>query len=335
MDSARLWSSHDTFARAHELPSPSLPLRVGGPAAASLARTRRQNKWMGDMTTAERRKAKDAAESRAGPRQSGELTIFPDHEDLENDPQYMKSLGRALDVLRAFRAGDGLLGNSDLSERTGLPSSTVSRITYTLARCGFLQFNRRFRMYELGAESFAIGQVALANLDVRRLARPRLKQFAAEAGFNVGMATRDRTSMIFTDAFESDSPVGLRLFPGARLPIATSSIGRAYIAAMGPEERIELFGQLEARSDDWPRILEGIEAADKQVVERGFCVSLGDWQEDVYGVAAPIRTPFEGQLFAINIGGPAFMLKDERLWEELGPAIAAIARDIEAMMAVS
>ncbi|HEV2597919.1 IclR family transcriptional regulator [Sphingopyxis sp.] len=287
------------------------------------------------MTTTGHSRDKMTSEGRSGPRQSGDLALLPENEDLDNDPQYMKSLGRALDVLRAFRAGDSLLGNSDLAERTGLPASTVSRITYTLARCGFLQFNRRFRMYELGAESFAVGQVALANLDVRRLARPRLQQFAASAGFNVGMATRDRTSMIFTDAFESEALVGLRLFPGARLPIALSSIGRAYIAALPGDEYAEILTELEPRYADWPRVAEGIESAKAQVEEKGFCVSLGDWQENVYGVAAPIRTPFDGQLFAINIGGPSFMLEEERLWTEFGPAIADIAREIEAMMAVS
>src|SRR5690606_14262719 len=98
--------------------------------------------------------------------------------------------------------------NTELAERTGLPAATVSRITYTLARCGFLTFNRRLRMYELGGEAFAIGRVALANLDIRRLAKPHMRELAESSGFNVGLGTRDRHLMIYTDACEGGSIVG-------------------------------------------------------------------------------------------------------------------------------
>ena len=55
----------------------------------------------------------------------------------QHERQFITSLHRGLEVLRAFRPDDRAgLSNGDLADRTGLPNSTVSRLTYTLLRQG-------------------------------------------------------------------------------------------------------------------------------------------------------------------------------------------------------
>src|SRR5438128_795635 len=49
-----------------------------------------------------------------------------------------RSLERGIAVLRAFRAGSSMLGNSEIAERTGLSRSTVSRLTQSLIETGML-----------------------------------------------------------------------------------------------------------------------------------------------------------------------------------------------------
>ena len=43
-----------------------------------------------------------------------------------------RSLERGIEILRAFRPGADLLGNSDIAERTGLSRATVSRLCQPL-----------------------------------------------------------------------------------------------------------------------------------------------------------------------------------------------------------
>ncbi|MEI7565004.1 MAG: helix-turn-helix domain-containing protein, partial [Burkholderiaceae bacterium] len=38
-----------------------------------------------------------------------------------------RSLMRGMEILRCFKPGMSLLGNSEIAERTGLPPSTISR----------------------------------------------------------------------------------------------------------------------------------------------------------------------------------------------------------------
>ena len=61
-----------------------------------------------------------------------------------------RSLLRGLEILRAFRPGSDVLGNAEIAERTGLPKSTVSRLTGTLLQAGFLFYSPRHRGYSLG-----------------------------------------------------------------------------------------------------------------------------------------------------------------------------------------
>ena len=85
---------------------------------------------------------------------------------------FVTALARGLEVLSAFRAGDGALGNLELARRTELPKPTISRITHTLTQLGYLSYNSRLGTYELGGRTLTLSYAALANLDIRRVARP-------------------------------------------------------------------------------------------------------------------------------------------------------------------
>jgi DNA-binding IclR family transcriptional regulator len=251
----------------------------------------------------------------------------------KRDTQKVEALVRGLAILRAFRRGDGPLGNAELAERTGLPKPTVSRLAYTLLEAGFLTYDARQRDYLLGPSLISSGCVALANLDVREIARPQLKNLARNASYNVGLGMRGRHEMIYVDAFEGDALISLRLFPGSRLPIATSAMGRAYLAALDSARREDLLQSLRpAHGEDWSRVLEGVAEAVESVERRGFCLAQGSWRTEINGAGAPLRSG-DGSLYAINLGGPAYMLPLGELEERLGPLLAETARKIETQLA--
>lgn len=251
-------------------------------------------------------------------------------EEASSDGQFVVALARGLEVLRSFRAGEAQMGNNELAERTGLSKPTVSRLTHTLTKLGFLNFSPKTMAYELGASSLSLGYVALSNINVRRYARPLMQNLADDSGFNVGLGMRDRHMMIYTDACEGKGLVGLTLRPGSRIPIATTAMGRAYLAALPEEEREELLEELGKHYDaEWPALLREIRRAIKDIEMRGFCVSLGDWQKDIHGVAAPIRMPSGQRCYSINLGGPKYLLSAEQVMNDLGPRVAALAREVE------
>jgi DNA-binding IclR family transcriptional regulator len=306
------------------------------------------------MTTAKKRATAPKAEKSevsprraAAPRQRMQTTgnghasqqpnvEIPAEGIAKDDNQFVGSVARALAILSSFRIGDGPLGNAELADRTKLSKPTISRLAYTLARCGYLSFNPRYRVYELGTSALALGNVAMASMDVRQFARPLMEELARQANFNVGLGIRDQHLMIYTDAFEGDGLIGLRLFAGSRIPIMTTAMGRAYLAALDEGAREALMAELKPRyGDEWASLKLAVQEAVRDFEQYGFCVSAGDWQKDINGVAAPIRSPSSGRVYVMNLGGPAYLLPEARLRGELGAAIAKAAAQVEAKIAPS
>ena len=155
------------------------------------------------------------------------------------DRSFVVALSRGLDVLRAFHPNDGLLGNQEIAARTNLPKPTISRLTYTLTKLGYLTPVPRFEKYQLAPSAMALGYAALANLGVRHLSEPYREELMRETGGAVAVGGRDRHSMIYFGQ-SRNGLLGVQLDVGSRVPIATTAMGRAYLWALPDEERAAL-----------------------------------------------------------------------------------------------
>ncbi len=152
------------------------------------------------------------------------------------DRSFVVALSRGLDVLRAFRPNDGLLGNQEIAARTGLPKATVSRLTYTLTKLGYLMPVPRFEKYQLAPSAMSLGYSALANIGVRQLSEPFREQLTRDTGGAVAFGARDRLTMIYFGQ-SRQGVVNVQLDVGSHIPIATTAMGRAYIWALADDER--------------------------------------------------------------------------------------------------
>lgn len=249
------------------------------------------------------------------------------------DRQFVTALQRGLDILRAFRPADTALGNQELAERSGLPNSTVSRLTYTLSKLGYLVYLEETGKYRMGVPVLGLGYACLSGLKVREVAQPYLDALAEHAGNGilVAMGGRDEFSMIYVACARSPGVVSLQLNVGSRISLARSSMGRAYLAAAPARERETLLRGIEARTDKarWPQLHEEILRAIEEIETRGFCLNSGEWHADVNSVGVPL-VPLHGggPVLALNCGGPAYLLPRERLENDLGPRMAEMVKKI-------
>jgi DNA-binding IclR family transcriptional regulator len=248
------------------------------------------------------------------------------------DRSFVVALSRGLDVLRAFQPNDGLLGNQEIAARTKLPKPTISRLTYTLTKLGYLTPVPRFEKYQLAPSAMALGYAALANLGVRHLSEPYREALMRETGGAVAVGGRDRHSMIYFGQSRAGL-LGVQLDVGSRVPIATTAMGRAYIWALPPEERAALLRELrEHYGSRWPRMRDGIERAGEMVARQGFTISAGEWQDDVHAVGVALKLNDGTGPYAFNCGAPAFRFTEDRLINDIGPRLVTMVRNIEAAL---
>lgn len=249
---------------------------------------------------------------------------------IKEDRHFVTALARGLEVLRCFRSSDKMLSNQELAKRCSLPKSTISRLTYTLTKLGFLDYVEDTGRYRLGTAALSLGSTVLARMDVRQLARPLMQDLADHSQAMVSLGTRDRLSMIYVENCRSPSALTLSLDVGSRIPLATTAMGRAYLAACPEAERHDLMERIRELDEmAWPRIRQGIEAAIQQYREFGVCCSFGDWQKDVNAIAVAFRPEGARSLMAINCGGPAFHLSPQFLLDEVRPRLVALGARLE------
>jgi DNA-binding IclR family transcriptional regulator len=252
---------------------------------------------------------------------------------VATDRSFVVALSRGLDVLRAFQPNDGLLGNQEIAARTNLPKPTVSRLTYTLTKLGYLTPVPRFEKYQLAPSAMALGYAALANLGLRHLSEPFREEVMRATGGAVAVGGRDRQSMIYFGQSRNGLTLGVQLDVGSRIPIATTAMGRAYIWALPPDERSALLRELrEHYGSRWPKIRDGIERSGEIVAKRGFAVSAGEWQSDVAAVGVALKLNDGTGPYAFNCGAPAFRFTEDRLLNDIGPRLVAMVRNIEAAL---
>ena len=252
---------------------------------------------------------------------------------MATDRNFVVALSRGLDVLRAFQPNDGLLGNQEIASRTNLPKPTVSRLTYTLTKLGYLTPVPRFEKYQLAPSAMALGYAALANLGLRHLSEPFREEVMRETGGAVAVGGRDRHSMIYFGQSRNGLTLGVQLDVGSRIPIATTAMGRAYIWGLPPDDRVTLLRELrEHYGSRWPKMRDGIERSGEMVAKHGFAVSAGEWQTDVAAVGVALRLNDGTGPYAFNCGAPAFRFTEDRLLNDIGPRLVAMVRNIEAAL---
>lgn len=249
------------------------------------------------------------------------------------DRHFVTALARGLDVLACFKRGEATLANSEIAERCGLARSTVSRLTHTLTRLGYLHHVPQSGAYRLGTALIALGSTALAGLDVRHLARPGMRDLAVFANASVGLGVRDRLSMRYIECCRGEAAILLNMDAGSRISMARSAMGRAYLAVCDEAERHAIMEDIRSVDDAaWPALRDGIARALEDYRTYGCARSFGDWQPTVSAIAVAFRPGGGLPPMSINCGAPTVILDPGFLLDQVRPRLIALAASLEGVM---
>jgi IclR family acetate operon transcriptional repressor len=206
---------------------------------------------------------------------------------------------RAIAILDELAAARGELGTMEIHRRTGINVSTISRILATLAGGGLVDHVTSTGRYRLGA-----GVVRLANaarLDIRSLARPHLEELERHIGETVTLSVPGEHEAFTLDFVQSQLTVRSVAEVGRVSVAHATAVGKVFLAHDGalPDGPLRAFTD---RTIVDPAVLE-VEVATTR--DRGWGQAIGEREEDLNAVAAPVLNR-AGQLVAIlGAQGPA------------------------------
>lgn len=259
--------------------------------------------------------------------------------DMADEPQtdrrFATTLARGLSVLRAFRPSDDGLANAEISERTGIPKSSVSRLTFTLQTLGYLNHARRHDRYRPGPALLALGNMASASISFVDLSAPLMQRLADETGTLALLLVRDQQKMLIVKTWRPRDVASLWLEVGHRLPYHGSSSGHAMLASLSEDG----FAQTVADADgdrglDVRRALEIRRDAHNQLLTAGFNVTKPEdyFASNIHAVAVPFHSRDLSEPVIFTCGALPDVLSVDRMHAEVGPKLRATVQELEHIM---
>jgi DNA-binding IclR family transcriptional regulator len=252
--------------------------------------------------------------------------------DLAGEGDVIQVVSRAFDVLRCFEGHEARLGNLEISNRCGLPRSTVSRLTHTLTRMGQLVYLPRDQKYRIGPSAVAMSTSMMKGLQLRNLIRLRLQDVADRLPGTVGFVIPDRFHLVYLEYARAANALGLYETTGSRIAMASTAAGHAYTAALAPEVGDAFLAEMEREVPDGAKLRPRIEQNRRFLREHGYVVACGLWSPHINGLAVPLWSPQYQTFVVVTIGLLAAMFDEKRLHGEVAPQMIQLAAAVAGLL---
>jgi DNA-binding IclR family transcriptional regulator len=237
----------------------------------------------------------------------------------------VQAVDRALRILESFEDGAEARGVSELATRLGVHRSTASRLVATLEAHDFLERVPGSEVFRLGPRLGRLGLRASKHRDVAELAERAMSRLASQTGETVTLAVRDGDETITIAQVDARYVVGVKNWIGRRTPLHCTSDGKVLLAfgngKLPPGPLQALTRRTITSKADLSRQLD-------EVREQGWAAALGEFEDGLHGVAAPIVDRTGRCRAAVSVSGPSYRVPAESLSglaRDCGTAAAEIA----------
>jgi DNA-binding IclR family transcriptional regulator len=151
----------------------------------------------------------------------------------------VKSAARALDLLDEI-AANGPGTQLQLSQRLGIPKSSLHALLRTMTDRGWLETDPTGSVYKLGIHSLVVSSAFVDGDAALARAASVLDEVSEATEETVHLGRLDGASVIYTAKRESAHPLRMHSAVGRRLPAYSTSLGRAILAEHPADVRANL-----------------------------------------------------------------------------------------------
>lgn len=263
---------------------------------------------------------------------TGLMTASPDGLDDDdvglNPRDYVSSLARGLEVLRAFNRTRRKMTLSEVAVETGNTRAGARRILLTLVHEGYAVADGK--LFDLTPQVLELGYSVLSSKGAWDIARPFIDHLSEELRESVSAATLDKFEAVYVTGTQYHRVISVGITVGARFPAHATATGRVLLAAQ-PEEM-------------WPGIIQNIPLTpltDRTVIDRqafrrileqtreqGWALVDQELEIGLASIAVPLRKASGGLVGAINVGVPVIRMTADRMVDDILPRLLETADNI-------
>jgi IclR family transcriptional regulator, KDG regulon repressor len=258
---------------------------------------------------------------------------------MENEEKkyIIREVCRALDLLEQFHDDINELGVTELSNRLNLSRNKVFRLLKTLESGRFIEQNKDTGDYQLGLNTFSLGQAYIKQTGLLRQAKPILKALSSECNETANLATLKDSHSVFLETVETDHTVRVIPRVGLLLPCYCTAAGKIQLAYMTGEKLDNYISNLELKRFTPTTI------TNKNILRNhlskaaflGYAVDNEELDNGVRCVSVPIRDYTSRIIGAISISGSSTRFTHNRIETELVPLLKKTGKELSAKLGYS
>lgn len=199
-----------------------------------------------------------------------------------------QSIQRAIETLEFVSARPST--PSEVAAHFDIHRSTALRTLQTLTESGLTR-RREDGRYGVGYRLAGLANLALDQFDLANIAHPHLKELGRRCGHTVHLAAVQGRTIVYADKIEQPGMVRLYSQIGHPVTIHTSGVGKAILAHQSPE----FVEHMLSGTDFAPYTSTTITSREQfleqltHVVEQGYAVDDGEYEDFINCVAMPLR----------------------------------------------
>jgi IclR family pca regulon transcriptional regulator len=252
-----------------------------------------------------------------------------DSDTFTGDPNFMTSLARGLAVIQAFSQRRHHLTISQVSTTTGLSRAAVRRCLYTLSKLGFAGSDDN-RHFFLRPRILALGHSYISSMPLATAAQPVLEHISHLLHESCSIATLDGVEIVYIARANVTRIMSIDLGVGSRLPAFCTSMGRAILANLPPEELESVLARVEFRRYTERTITNPakLTQALRQIRRDGYSIIDQELEHGLRSMAVPIQNPSGKVVAALNIGAHAQRVSIQEMQTKFLPHLRAAAQEL-------
>jgi IclR family transcriptional regulator, pca regulon regulatory protein len=243
-------------------------------------------------------------------------------------PNFISSLSHGLSVLEAVADSVGDIPLAELAKRVGLKKTSTWRLVHTLVDLGYLHQDANTRNFRPAPRVLALGYAYFDSLDLKQLSLPFLRELAGRHNETVNLAVMDGDELIYVERIRTSQIVSINLHVGSRLPLYSTSLGRALISEMSDE----WLRQYMRRVADDPNARKYVEEGGKKLFqlvretrEKGYALNDEEVAKGLRAISSPIRDRTSEIVAAVCISVPSSRVGVSELRRNFAPDLVETA----------
>jgi DNA-binding IclR family transcriptional regulator len=247
------------------------------------------------------------------------------------DRATIRTVRRALAILRAFRSTDRELPLGEIALRAQLDKGTTHRLLRTLIVERLVEQQEAGMTYSLGIGVLELAAGLTREGDLRQRTQPVLAALAEATGTTAFLGIVHDDQALCIGRVDGGLAIQIRSWSvGGRLPLNGGAGPRVLMANMPAADQARLLaGKLEAVTARTPTDPGELRERLEQIRERGWDISVNEIIEGVASVAVPVRGRDGAVIATISISGLTPHMMEDGQARHL-PELQARVRKLEA-----